>query len=336
MDYQKFCEECCESEFESYPYGCVSYIYDCPRVKYLQRRLLIKIAEKRGLEKFPKLTNVYTNSRKTIALGAYDSEPARLFKGSVEDVDDMYTGAEYGFASVAKKFAYSRDYLTEVLDALKQLGEEDLDHQVCIDSEILAIKGRYAWGAVLPVDLELAYSSEKNNFLQMVREGWALFKKDIRDEVRLVDLSTKTDIDWDSMNADEFEELCVDVLSSFESIQDCLQIGGSGDEGRDIKAKEKLSTIAGLELRDWCVQCKHFVSRQVNRTNIDDLNTLHTRFKFDVFCIMTSSRLSPGVTRLLEEYEKQAVFSIKIMDRQFLERRIKEVPKLSEKFLIPK
>lgn len=335
--YLEVCEECCEANFESYPWGCVLHYYDCSRVKNLQRQLLAEIAEKKRLKEFSKragLGKVYTNTQKTIAIGTHDTDPTKLFSENSEDINTIYVGDDYGFATVAdQKFAYWKAYWEEILETLKKLGEEDLTYQVLMKPGILLIRGYSIWGALAPLDLDLAYTSEKHNFMRKVREGWSLFKQDIRDEMHLVDFSSEAAFDWSRIKPDEFEELCVDILSSFESIQDCMRTGGSGDEGRDIKARERIKTIGAFELRDWCVQCKHFQSRPISRKDIDDLNTLHTRFKFDVFCVMTSSKLSPGAMILLEKYEKQAAFGIKIMDKQFLERRIKEIPELSKRFL---
>jgi hypothetical protein len=328
----EICEDCCESTFESEPVSCVQNGDDCPRVKHLQLALLKKTAKENNFKKSEKIPEIFANSENTVGIGVFKAKPETTFKDTVIPVDAFYTGSEYDFAKTKqRKYAYSKDFVDQALSILKRMGEEDLEYGILSKSGALIMKGYSAWSVVSGLDLDWPYMLETRDFLENVRNGYAIFEGDVKKEIKLVDLATEANLDWSKLEPSQFEELCRDILGSFESISDCVLTGATGDEGRDIKAKERVETITGVELRNWCVQCKHFPSRSVRRQDIEDLNTLHTRFKFDVYCIMTSGTFGPNAIRLLEEYEKQG-YKIKYMDRQFLENRIKQVPSLLEKF----
>ena len=326
----EICEDCCESAFESEPVSCVQN--GCPRVKRLQFALLEKTAKENDFKKSNKIPEIYVNSANAVGIGVSEAEPETTFKDTAIPVDAFYTGSEYDFAKTKQqKYAYSKDFVDEALSILKRLGEEDLDYEILSRSGALIMKGYSAWSVVSGLSIDWPYMLETRDFLENVRNGYAIFEEAVNEEIRLVDLTIKANLDWSKLKPSQFEELCMDILASFESISNCVLTGATGDEGRDIKAKEKVKTITGVELRNWCVQCKHFPSRPVGRQDIEDLNTLHTRFKFDVYCIMTSGTFGPNATRLLEEYEKQG-YKVEYMDRQFLENRIKQVPSLLKKF----
>jgi hypothetical protein len=330
--YGKLCEDCCESAFESDPVYCMQNIDDCPRVRELQLALLKKIAKERNFNLSQKFTGVYVNSENTVGIGGNNVNPNETFKDETISVDKFYKGNEYSFAIAQKrKYAYSNELIDEALDFLRKIGEEDLDYSILFKSGALIIRGYSAWSIVMGLDVDWPYISETRDFLEKVRDGYEIFKEDVKDEIKLVDLTREIKLDWNKLEPSQFEELCREILGSFESISECVLTGATGDEGRDIKAKERVDTITGVELRNWCIQCKHFPSRSVRRQDIEDLRTLQTRFRFDVYCIMTSGTFSPGALRLLEEYEKQG-FRIKYMDRRFLEDRIMRIPGLLEKF----
>lgn len=331
----EICIDCCESTFEEEPAMCLQNCNDSLRVKRSQLAYLEKIAKEGKFKKFKKSNKtpeMYLNPANTIGIGVFKEKPETTFKNKVIPFDAFYTGSEYDLAKTRKqKYAYSKDLVDEALNILKKIGEEELDYGILSKSHILVLKGYTAWSVVSALPMDWPYMHEIHGFLENVRNGYAIFEDDVKKEITLVDLATETSLDWSKLKPGQFEELCADVLDSFDSISDCVLTGATGDEGRDIKAKEEIETITGVELRNWCVQCKHFPSRAIGRRDIEDLNTLYTRFRFDVYCIMTSGTFSPNAIRLLDEYEKQG-YKIRQMDRRFLEKRIKKFPNLLKKF----
>jgi hypothetical protein len=328
----EICADCCESAFESDPVSCVQLGDECPRVKGLQLATLEKVAREKNYKKSDKIPGIYLDSMNAIGIGVFETKPETAFNDTVIPVDAFYTGREYDFAKAKEqRYAYPRDSINEALSILKRLGEDDLKYGILSKSGILAIQGYSAWSVASGLAIDWPYMLETRDFLKNMRNGYAIFEDDVRKEIKLVDLATEASLDWNKLEPRQFEELCADILDSFDSISDCVLTGAVGDEGRDIKAKEKVETIAGVELRNWLVQCKHFPSRPVGRQDIEDLNTLHTRFKFDVYCIMTSGTFGPNAIRLLEEYEKEG-YTIRYMERRILEKRIREVPSLLGKF----
>lgn len=229
-----------------------------------------------------------------------------------------------------KKYAYANTLIETALEILEEIHEEEKEYLVFPNSGNLLIKGYGTSVVVGNQDVDYPYNVEKDHFLENVINGYAIFEKDVKKEIALVNLNAST-FDWEKIDPRQFEELCRDVLSSFKTISNCIRTGASGDEGRDIKADENIKTITGNEKRKWCVQCKHYPNHPVKRQDIEDLSTLQTRFGFDVFCLMTSGSFSPNSIRLLEEYEKKGII-IKYMDKQFLENRLMQVPSLMIKY----
>lgn len=328
----EICDDCCESTFEEDPSTCVQSGDECPRVKGLQLAILEKIAKKGDFWKSDKIPELFVNSKNTVGVGFLETEPEKIFKDTTIPIDVFYVGGEYDFArKKEKKYAYSKNFVDQALNVLNEIGEEDLEYEVLSKSGALVLKGSFAWAVIFGLDVDWPYTLETHRFVENVRNGYAIFEEDVKKEIRIADVGPKVNLDWGKLEPRQFEELCRDILGSFPSVSDCVLTGATGDEGRDIKVKERVDTITGVELRNWCVQCKHFPGRVVGRQDIEDLNTLHTRFKFDVYCIMTSGTFGPNALRLLEEYEKQG-HNIKYMDKQYLEDRIKQVPSLIDKF----
>ncbi len=337
MDYGvmegEICHDCCWSTFEDEPERCVQNCDDPSCVKRLQLGVLKKIAEERKFKKSSKNPESYLNSANTILVGFFKEGGTKQFKGKVLPIETFYSGDEYDFVKTAKqKYTYSKDDFDEALKFLKKIGEDDLKYEVYSKSGILVLEGYYAWALVAGASIEWAYMHETGHFVENVKSGYAIFEDDVKKEISIVDLATDASLNWARLKPRQFEELCADILSSFASISECVLTGASGDEGRDIKAKEEVETIGGAESRNWCVQCKHFPGRSVGRQEIEDLDKLHTRFRFDVYCIMTSGTFSPNAVRLLEAYEGKR-YKIIYMDRRTLETRIKSTPSLLKKFV---
>ena len=330
----QICSDCCEYDFGQDPWSCLSYAEEgCPRVKEIQLDFLDKLAKERNWKKSSEQEHTYINPSKTVAVGSWDSPPQKMFEEDARIPTEILKGVEYSLAKDGKtKFAYSNELVDETLAVLKKLGEEDLEYEVLRKKGFLVINGYLLWAVVAGnISPDWAYSTEKENFVVQTKKGYEFFIEDVKDELYVTEISS-TVFDWGSLDQTKFEELCRDVLEKHSSFQDCLLTSGPGDEGRDIKASERIVTFTGTELRKWCIQCKHFLSRPVSRSDIDDLNNLHVRFKFDVFCLMTSNFFSPGAIRLLEEYEKQAKYKVKYMDRQFLEGKLKGFRELIGKY----
>lgn len=332
VDEGEICDDCCESTFEDEPEACLQNCEDSARVEELQVRLLKKIAEERELLQFDRNPEVYVNSAKTIGIGFFKKKRAIPFEGKPIPIENFYIGNEYDLAKTNnQKHAYSKDYVDEALAIMKKIGEEDLEYEFLSKSGLLTLKGYNAWSVISELNFDWAYMLEERDFLKNVRNGYAIFKDDVKKEIKLVDMATEATLDWNKVKPKQFEELCADILDSFDSMSNCVLTGATGDEGRDIKAEEKVETITGVEVRNWCVQCKHFPSRAVGRQDIEDLSKLHTRFKFDVYCIMTSGTFSPNAMRLLDAYDEQG-FKIICMDRRVLEKQIKKKTDLLKKF----
>jgi hypothetical protein len=328
---KNFCEECCDDLFDFDPEGCLQNFGDCPRVEHVQLARIKKLAEKANLKKSGKIPEFFLNSEETLAVGGYNADPKKISKGKMLPVDVFYEGTQYDFAGIGKnKYAYSKALIDQALSILKEAGEEETENMIMSESGSLVIQGNLACSVIAHVDIEWPYSSEQRDFIEKVRSGYAIFEENVKKEIRLIDLA-ELKLDWSRLDPNQFEELCCAVLCSFGSISNCVKTGATGDEGRDIKATEKVETFTGFELRKLVVQCKHHPNGSVGRKDIEDLKTLHARFKFDVYCVMTSGTFSPSAMRLLEEYEKGG-FIIKYMDRRFLEYRIRLIPTLLEQF----
>lgn len=328
---KNFCEDCCDDLFDFDPEGCLQNWGDCPRVEHIQLARIKKIAGEANFKKSREVPEFFLNSEKTLAVGGYDADPKKLSKGRMLPVDVFYEGTQYDFARIGKKkYAYSKALIDQALNILKKVGEEETENMVMSESGSLVIQGNLASSIIAHVEIEWPYSSEQRDFLEKVRTGYAIFEENVKKEIRLIEL-TELKLDWSKLDPNQFEDLCCAVLCSFDSISNCVKTGATGDEGRDIKATEKVETFTGVELRKWVVQCKHHPNGSVGRKDIDDLRTLHTRFKFDVYCVMTSGTFSPSAMRLLEEYEKEG-FTIKYMNKQFLEDRFRKIPTLLKQF----
>ena len=326
------CEECCRESFLSDPDSCLMYFEDCPRVGELQLEILEELAKKHSFEKSKKFPPFFMNTQNTMGVGGHDANPSKYFEGTKMESDLYYDGKEFSFVQVkGEKFAYNKELVDEALDILDEIGEEVPTRLIIKkdDLALLVLQGNRACAIVGNLDLDYPYSLEKSEFLSSIFSGYEIFKEDLKKEIVLFDLA-QSNLNWKALNFDEFEELGCAVLSSFDTISNCVRASGSGDEGRDIIATETIKTITGTEQRSWLVQCKHYPDSVISREEIDNIDNLKKRFNFDVYCLMTSGKFGPNSMRLLDAFAKDHI--IKRMDKQFLESHLMKHPEILQKF----
>jgi len=101
---------------------------------------------------------------------------------------------------------------------------------------------------------------------------------------------------WNSLNTDEFEELCTELMRR-KGFQNAMRMSGpgSGDRGRDIHAEENLASASGGVIQTKILaQCKNYYG---SRTSIGprDVETLALRAKtlrYNRILLITSYDLS--------------------------------------------
>ena len=324
------CEECCKDLFEFDPSGCINSMDDCPRVEQLQIDRIRELT-KDEFKPSEKHQDVIIDNSGSIAIGFGTANVDKVFGEKSVEIDALYEGKDYILVQVSgKTYSFPRQNYEKILELLDEIGEEDLEFLLMINKGFFIVRGYGVFALLTSSDINYAYSTEKSEFICRVKNGYDIFKNDITDELTIVDLRTPN-YNWTKLKPNEFEDLCCAILSSFESFSGCTCVAGSGDEGRDIIATEAIKTATGTEVRKWLVQCKHYPNRSISRREIEDLNTLYTRFKFDVYCLMTSGKFGPNSMRSLDAYEAEG-YVIKRMPRAFLEDCIKKHPEILEKF----
>lgn len=333
-DADDVCESCCSDAFDDDIDSCLTYLGDCPRVEGLLLKKFDSIVNEYKLTKSQKFSDFYLDERNFLGIGVLNANPSDTFKGEEIESDSYFDGIEYSFLQVDnRKFAYSKELVDRALTILKGLGESQPDRAVIINGDfaLLALKGEYFSAVITNIgEFEYLYSTEREDFVSNVLKGYEFFKNEIRNDLLVVDTRVVRPFDWEAIDYNEFEELCWAILNTFENISDCNHVSGSGDEGRDLTAMERINTIAGTELRKWLIQCKHYPNGTISKEDIDNLDNLKRRFGFQVYCLMTSGRFGPNATRLLDSFAED--HNIKRWDKKFLEDCLIKHPEILAKF----
>ena len=147
--------------------------------------------------------------------------------------------------------------------------------------------------------------------------------------------------DLKSLTPDAFEQLVAQVLSS-SGFRNVVALGGTGDEGIDLRAEwlEELPT-GDSRMTVWAVQCKRY-SKSLNQQQIQEilnsaleppLDLLPARPDF--FLIATTSSLSPNshriVTRANNDRAKYGCTFI-VWDGETISRKLLQYPEIAERF----
>lgn len=101
-----------------------------------------------------------------------------------------------------------------------------------------------------------------------------------------------------------FEGICRELLEAigFHSVR---HVGGPGDRGLDLVA-ERLATspLEQTQSERWIVQCKHTPARSVSRSEVATQAASVVDPNVDVYCLMTTGRLSAPAKQFVDEYNR--------------------------------
>lgn len=124
------------------------------------------------------------------------------------------------------------------------------------------------------------------------------------------------DYNWDSLSADEFEEVCMDLMrkENFVSV-DRLSGPGPGDSGRDLHAEEFLGSQTGSTIHTKIlVQCKnYFGSRSTISPN--DIESWSMRAKslgYERLFVITSYDLSSTAKIKAKKISEDRAFAVNV------------------------
>lgn len=276
---------------------------------------------------------VYINKFKTLAVGYYEKDLNNInpqIKVKRKDFilsEIYYDGDEFFLIKHKNKtMSYSKKLLNEAEAFLEKAREFNLgnDWEYKTNGTLLLLDGDFIWCVIAPLVGDDSITTEEINFNNRYQKGLNFFK------IRVVN-----NLDWTLINDKQFEDLCCDLLDSLGNFEKIRKMGGgAGELKRDITATEKIMTHFGPEYRKWLVQCKHFLKRQVNPSDLQGLIDVISAHKANGILVMTSNELTPGTKRMLEGFDEddRHPFKAKWMERNHLEKLLEENQKILKRY----
>jgi len=333
--YRRFCDECCKSVYNSE--GCQNDVLDCPRAGSIFVEKLNEYALSKGFEESTKHCGVFFGKSRIYCISSFKIEPENVFadKRTSLNHDEMFDGEKGLIVKRGHAISmYGKEPLTEVKRVLDELGFFSFSYDFLQKSRILVIDGYGAWGAIAPLDATAADPSvEKERFVERTMRGAKFFGIESTKDDLLVLKPSKIRIDWSKIDDRKFVELCRDILHGFPRVKEVNITHGSGeaDFGQDIEMIEDITDLTSERKQRWAIQCKHFQSRAVNKSDLK-LSSFdaYARFNYDVYCVMTSGLISPGCIQFLKSIEQNPKFGIKVCkyDKKDLEDLVRARPDL--------
>lgn len=337
--HNKFCRDCCEEIFQSE--GCQSDVGNCDRASEIMSNRIKEYAEKKGYKKWERKGNAYLNQRRVFCISDvitpfhdfFNEEPIYQLSDDNVKLFEIFKGKDFLILKGLDKIVlFSKEDMEEIFEAFRELDNERpefLRYAFLKSKNGLMIYGTALWAALAPMEGTGGYETEKANFLETVCKGYDFFEINRKDGLVLVD-TKRIDYDWSKLDNSKFVELCRDIISSFPNFEEVTITEGTGDLGQDISAIEIFQDMIGQRKQKWTIQCKHFPSRKVSRSDIVNIMNSYSQLKFDVFCLMTSNLLSPTCFKMLKAWEKVPELHIRtsIWDRKKIEDYLKENPEI--------
>lgn len=333
-----FCSDCCEGIFEDE--GCQSDVGNCDRATLIMERKLKKYAKINSFKPFVKLEKAYVDRFGAFVIGSWGTSP------STPDDDPIFIPEEdillfEGDEAVIIRtggttLSFSRYTIDEIAAAFKSLGSDRNGYFFLKKRQFLGVNGIGLWAFMPPFTKSPGlryYENERERFIQVILEGHKLFRLSKDDGVSVVDLQ-RMSFNWEKLTDQQFEELCADIFCSLDEIKEVQVTAGTADLGQDIVAIETWNTLLGPSERKWTIQCKRFTARNVLPSDIRDLPNAYSQLKFDVFCLMTCSHLSPSCYRLLECWRTNRAlpFTVQFWDRTKIENFLRSKPDIYAKY----
>jgi len=316
-----FCEDCCRDSFEIGQ--CREDVEDCERAAEMMSDLLKKYAKENNFKTVESLPHAYLHESKIYCIGEWKHPPDEVLHDDVVHLDPskLYEGTDYLLVKrISENASFDMDYVREIRDAFEELRCDFWGYSTLKKKPVLIISMAGVWAAVAPRVEEPDYELERESFIRKATEGSKFFDITEKDGLLIVE-AEEMNFDWTKLDDEKFVELCCGIIKTFPRISNTQITEGSGDLGQDIRAVEVVETLLGKEERIWTVQCKHFQSRKVNSSDIQDIPRMYPILKYDVFCLMTSGFVSPSCQRLLELWQTESGISIKtdFWDRKKIE-----------------
>lgn len=334
---EAFCEDCCRSIFDTG--GCREYTEDCERAAKMMSEHLKEYAKEREFGAIESWPHVYMSDTRVFCLAESRHPPDKELNDKVIRFDENLTyfdGREYVLVKgLHQNVSFDKKYINEIKEAFRDLGSDFLSYSMLKSKPVLIIWGIGVWAALAPRVDEPDYEIERADFIRSAKEGYNFF--DISKENGLIVLDTEEmDFDWSQLDKNQFVELCYDIVKTFPRIKDVKITEGSSDLGQDIRAVEIVETLLGQEEKTWTIQCKHFASRKVNASDIQNIPNAYPQLKYDVFSLMTSNFVSPGCQRLLESWEAMPDMRIRtnFWDRTKIEGYLRKKPDLYARYFM--
>lgn len=142
-----------------------------------------------------------------------------------------------------------------------------------------------------------------------------------------------TKSDWKKLTPGEFEDLCTELLELLE-FENVHHLGGSGDRGRDIVCEKTIESGPGITERfSYVIQCKHY-PKSINKANLLDDLAAATEHKCDIWWLMTTAKITPGLADWLKKVSRSDNYPFKIVytDRGKLEQMLSQFLKLIARY----
>jgi hypothetical protein len=339
--YKRFCEACCASIFETE--GCQDNVEQCSRADELFSKQLETLALQKGLEKSSKQDQLYFDKSKVYSICTCHLSPETLFNDKEYATEEcqFFAGTDHILAKTANGLsAYRNDVVDRVEGMLEELHLFGSGYLLLTNSRILVVQRYPAWAAIAPLErdsgaMEMLLSEEKEKFIDKTVKGAAFFEIQSQKDDLIITRPSKLVIDWKRIDDGKFQELCRDLLVTLPGVKEARITGGQGEWGQDIEMIENVGTLIGEVERRWVIQCKHFGSRSVRKSDLK-ISSLEAILKFncDVYCVMTSGLVSPGCYEFLDMMQKDKRLRIecKVFDRKKLEDLVKARPDVYAKY----
>lgn len=336
---EAFCEDCCRSIFDTG--GCREHTEECERAAKMMSEHLKKYAKERKFGAIKSWPHVHVSDTRVFCLAESRYPPNKELNDEVINFDENLTffeGREHILVKgLHQNVSFDKEYIDEIKEAFHDLGSDFLGYSMLKNKPLLIIWGIGVWAALAPCVDEPDYAIERADFIRSVKEGHKFF--DITKENGLIIVGVEEmDFDWSQLDQNQFVELCYDIFKTFPTMTDVRITEGSSDLGQDIRAIETVETLLGKEKKIWTIQCKHFPSRKVNPSDIQNIPKAYPKLKYDVFCLMTSNFVSPGCQRLLESWETIPSIAIKTVfwDRKKIEDYLSTKPHIYARYFVKK
>lgn len=316
--HRRFCEVCCSSIYETE--GCQDDVEECVRADELFSKQLEIFALKEGLEKSSKHDQLYFDKSKVYCICTHRLSPETLFNDKEYAMEEcqFFAGIDHILARTANGLsAYRNDVIDRVEGVFEKLHLFGSPYRLLTNSRILVVQRYPAWAAIAPLAddrdaMEMLFSEEKQKFIDKTVEGAVFFGIQSQKDDLIITRPSKLIVDWNRIDDGKFQELCRDLLMTLPGVKEARITGGQGEWGQDIEMVESVRTLTGETERRWVIQCKHFRSRSVAKSDLKISSfEAFLKFDYDVYCVMTSGLVSPGCREFLDMMQKDERLGIK-------------------------